>query len=69
MPTSNNTIKDSLAAAVQSMYGGLVPAGSLFATLQSMGMLGRLLPVQFGIAGVSAALIAAIVWALVIGRE
>lgn len=34
-----------------------------------MGMLGTLLPVQVGIAGVSAAVVAATVWALGGGRE
>ncbi|KAL9133306.1 MAG: hypothetical protein Q9175_005518 [Cornicularia normoerica] len=60
----------TLAAAFQSaFFGGFTPAGGLFATLQSMGMLGTLLPVQVGVAGVSAAVISAIVWALGGGRE
>ncbi|CAF9932112.1 hypothetical protein IMSHALPRED_008800 [Imshaugia aleurites] len=51
----------SLAAAFQSAFPPA--AGGLFATLQSMGMLGTLLPVQIGVGGVSAAVVA-VVWAL-----
>lgn len=59
----------TLAAAFQSaFYGALTPAGGLFATLQSMGMLGTLLPVEAGVASVSAAVVSAIVWALGVGR-
>ncbi|KAM0797951.1 hypothetical protein BDR22DRAFT_891725 [Usnea florida] len=56
----------SLAAAFQTP---LTPAGGLFATLQSMGMLGTLLPVQIGVAGVGAVAVSGIVWLLRRGRE
>lgn len=44
-------------------YGGLTPAGGLFATLQSMGALGTLLPVEMGIAAVAATIIGGITYA------
>ena len=60
----------TLAAAFQSaFYRGFVPAGRLFAKLQSMGMLGTLLPVRIGRAGVAAVVVRAIVWALGGGGE
>lgn len=60
----------TLAAAYQSAFlGNLTPAGSLFAKLQSMGMLGTLLPAQIGIAVAIAALVSSVVWACSEGRE
>lgn len=60
----------SLATAFQSaFYGALTPAEGLFATLQSMGMLGTLLPVQIGAAGVGAVVVSGVVWLLSRGRE
>lgn len=53
----------TLAAAFQSVvYGGLTPAGGLFATLQSMGMLGTLLPAGVGLGAAAAALVSLIMW-------
>ena len=64
------SFQGTLAAAFQStFYGALTPAGGLFATLQSMGMLGTLLPVSAGVAGAGAAVVSAIVWALGVGSE
>jgi len=59
----------TLAAAFQSFaYGGFTPAGGIFATLTSMGMLGVLRPLEVGLAAVSATGIAIIVWACGVGR-
>ena len=44
------------------VYGGLTPAGGLFATLQSMGMLGTLLPAGAGVAAVAAAVVGLVTW-------
>ena len=55
---------DSAAAAFQSWaYGGFTPAGGVFATLTSMGMLGMLWPLVFLVAVLLATLVAVIVWA------
>ncbi|KAL2042380.1 hypothetical protein N7G274_004870 [Stereocaulon virgatum] len=59
----------TLAAAFQGCaYGGFTPAGGIFATLTSMGMLGWLMPVQVGLAAVSAFVVALIVWGCGVGR-
>lgn len=56
-------LKGTLAAAFQSaVYGGFVPAGGLFATLTSMGMLGTLMPVLLGVAASMAVAVTAIAW-------
>ncbi|RYP69740.1 hypothetical protein DL771_005942 [Monosporascus sp. 5C6A] len=56
-----NVTQGSLAAAFQSsMYGGFTPAGGLFATLTSLGMLGFLAPAITIIAAVIAFLVAVI---------
>lgn len=53
----------TLAAAFQSaFYGAFVPAGGLFATLTSMGMLGTLTPLFLGLAAVAAAVFTGMVW-------
>ncbi|KAL6715206.1 hypothetical protein ACLMJK_007470 [Lecanora helva] len=60
---SAGIVGGSLAAGFQSIvYGGLTPAGGLFATLQSMGMLGTLLPVGAGIAAAAGAIGGWIAW-------
>lgn len=61
--------KGTLAAAFQSyMYGGFTPAGGIFATLTSLGMLGVLMPLEVGLASLSATAITVIVWACGVGR-
>ncbi|CAF9912832.1 MAG: hypothetical protein ALECFALPRED_008318 [Alectoria fallacina] len=53
----------SLAAAFQSaVYGGFVPAGGLFATLTSMGMLGTLTPLFLGLAALIATAATTMLW-------
>lgn len=53
----------TLAASFQStFYGASVPAGSFFAKLTSMGMLGTLTPLFLGMAAVAAAVITGMVW-------
>ena len=46
------------------LYGGLTPAGGLFAKLTSMGMLGTLVPVEVGLVTVLTFLVALIAWFL-----
>lgn len=59
----------TLAAAFQSFaYGGFTPAGGIFATLTSMGMLGFLMPLEVGLAALSATAVTTIVWACGVGR-
>ena len=59
---SNNDIA-TLAAAFQSWaYGGFTPAGGIFATLTSMGMLGTLMPVQVICSVMVATVVAVVVW-------
>ncbi|KAG6001975.1 hypothetical protein E4U21_003588 [Claviceps maximensis] len=54
----------TLAAAFQSyMYGGFTPAGGIFATLTSIGMLGALMPAAAVLAAIIATGVAAAVWA------
>lgn len=54
----------TLAAAFQSWaYGGFTPAGGIFATLTSMGMLGTLMPVQVILSAMLATVVTVIVWA------
>ena len=43
-------------------YGGLTPAGGLFASLQSMGMLGTLLPAAVGIGLGAAGIVSLAMW-------
>lgn len=55
----------SLAAVFQSyMYGAFTPAGGIFATLTSMGMMGTLMLPQVLGAAISATGVAALVWRL-----
>lgn len=50
---SDSHVTGTLAAAFQSFaYGGFAPAGGIFATLTSMGMLGFLMPLEVGLAAV-----------------
>lgn len=66
---SDSHVIGTLAAAFQSFaYGGFTPAGGIFATLTSMGMLGFMMPLQVGMAAVSATVITLIVWACGVGR-
>jgi hypothetical protein len=59
----------TLVAAFQSFaYGGFTPAGDVFATLTSMGMLGALMPLEVGLAAVTATVMTIIVWACGVGR-
>lgn len=59
----------TLAAAFQSFaYRGFTPAGGIFATLTSMGMLGILMPLEVGLAAVATTVVTMIVWAYGIGR-
>ena len=63
MPLIDHFYAGTLAAAFQSIvYGGLTPAGGLFATLQSMGMLGTLVPAGVGIGAAAALIVAGIMW-------
>ena len=63
------SVPGSLAAAFQSfMYAGFTPAGGIFATLTSMGMLGALMPAAVITAMVLATVVAAIVWSCGVGR-
>ncbi|KAK3898224.1 hypothetical protein C8A05DRAFT_38196 [Staphylotrichum tortipilum] len=56
-------VAGSLAAAFQAfMYGGFTPAGGIFATLTSMGMLGALMPAALVLAMVLATGVAVVVW-------
>ena len=62
--TATNECTATLAAAFQSWaYGGLTPAGGVFATLTSMGMLGYLVPIQVMFSAVLATLVTVVVWA------
>lgn len=59
----------SLAAAFQSVvYGGFVPAGGLFASLTSMGMLGTLAPLFLGVAALVATAVTVMVWGFRVRR-
>ncbi|KAG5990305.1 hypothetical protein E4U43_004311 [Claviceps pusilla] len=59
----------TLAAAFQSyMYGGFTPAGGIFATLTSIGMLGMLMPAAALLAAIIATGVAVAVWAWGVGR-
>lgn len=61
---ANPSATGTLAAAFQSFaYGGFTPAGGIFATLTSMGMLGVLMPLEVGLAAVTATTVTMIVWA------
>ena len=44
------------------MYGGFTPAGGIFATLTSVGMLGVAMPGFVAVAIVIATLVAGVVW-------
>jgi hypothetical protein len=58
----------SVAAAFQSwMYGGFTPAGGIFATLLSLGMLGFAVPAFAAFAVILATFVAWAVWALGVG--
>ena len=58
----------TFAAAFQSWaYGGFTPAGGIFATLTSMGMLGYLVPIQVAFSAVLATLVTVVVWACGVG--
>ena len=60
--TDNNKDIATLAAAFQSWaYGGFTPAGGIFATLTSMGMLRTLMPVQVLCSAVLATVVGLIV--------
>ncbi|KAK0631290.1 hypothetical protein B0T14DRAFT_501439 [Immersiella caudata] len=62
-------VAGSLAAIFQSvMYGGFTPAGGVFATLTSMGMLGMLMPWALVIAVVIATAVAGVVFQIGVGR-
>ena len=64
-----DSVLGSLAAAFQSfMYAGFTPAGGIFATLTSMGMLGALMPAAVITAMVLATVVATIVWSCGMGR-
>lgn len=53
----------SAAAYFQSwMYGGFTPAGGIFATLTSMGMLGVLMPLEVIFSSTVATIVAVMVW-------
>lgn len=66
---SDSHVTGTLAAAFQFFaYGGFTPAGGIFATLTSMGMLGFLMPLEVGLAAVSATVTTLIVWAWGVGR-
>ena len=61
--TDNNNDTATLAAAFQSWaYGGFTPAGGIFATLTSMGMLGTLMPVQVICSAMLATVVTVVVW-------
>ncbi|MCJ1455614.1 hypothetical protein MMC28_005969 [Mycoblastus sanguinarius] len=67
-PDSRQPEISVLAAAFQSsIYGGLTPAGGVFAKLTSMGMLGTLVPVEVGLAITMAAVVALVIWATGVG--
>ena len=66
---ADSFLSGSLAAAFQGlMYGAFTPAGGIFATLTSIAMLGRLMPVAALIGTLVASLVAALVWAIGVGR-
>jgi hypothetical protein len=66
---SDHSAIGTLAAAFQSFaYGGFTPAGGIFATLTSMGMLGALMPLEVGLAAVTATAMTVVVWACGVGR-
>ena len=50
------------------MYGGFTPAGGVFATLTSLGMLGWMIPVHTGVSAVFATAVALVVWACGVAR-
>ncbi len=50
------------------MYAGFTPAGGIFATLTSMGMLGALMPAAVITAMVLATVVAVVVWSCGVGR-
>lgn len=50
------------------MYGGFTPAGGVFATLTSLGMLGWMVPVEAGVSAVVATVVATVVWACGVKR-
>ncbi|KAF4612542.1 hypothetical protein G7Y89_g15590 [Cudoniella acicularis] len=57
-------VAGSIAAGFQSwMYGGFTPAGGLFATLTSVGMLGIAMPPFALIAALVATIVSVVVWA------
>lgn len=63
-------IAASLAAGFQSlMYGGFTPAGGMFATLTSMGMLGTLMPRATLLAVLIATGVSILVWVLQVGKN
>jgi len=58
----------TLAAAFQSLaYGAFTPAGGIFATLTSMGMIGSLEPQIVGVAAGVACVVTVLVWAWGVG--
>lgn len=60
-----SAISGSLAAAFQSfMYGAFTPAGGIFATLTSMGMMGTIMLPVVLVAAVVATCVAVLVWKL-----
>lgn len=62
--TETNEDIATAAAMIQScVYGGFTPAGGIFATLTSMGMLGTLMPVQVICSAVLATVVTVVVWA------
>ena len=65
---SDSQVTGTLAAVFQSVaYGGFTPAGGIFATLTSMAMLGRLMPMQVSLAALVAAVVSLVVWACGVG--
>ena len=57
-------VAGSLAAAFQAwMYGGFTPAGGIFATMTSIGMLGLAMPTAALAAVLLATVVTAIAWA------
>ncbi|KAI5928111.1 hypothetical protein F4810DRAFT_706004 [Camillea tinctor] len=60
---SGGVVLGSIAAGVQSiLYGAVVPAGSLFSTLTSMGALGTLVPAAATFGAVAGSVVAGAVW-------
>jgi len=59
----------TLAAAFQAWaYGGFTPAGGVFATFTSLGMLGYLRPLEVVAGATIATVVTLIVWACGVGR-